>query len=285
MKIGAEADVHLREMTPHDLAGAHALSKAANWPHRAEDWELMLRVGQGLVAEQGGEVVGTVMGWAHGPEIATLGMVIVDGRMRGLGIGRKLVDAMIARLAPRAIQLNATQDGLSLYKSQGFVPVGSIQQHQGAVFSQPMPRLRRGERVRPMSANDEARIVALDQRASGFQRGALFAEVLKQAQGVALDREGEAVGFALFRRFGRGYVVGPVIAPDREGARTLISHWAGANLGMFIRVDVPGDCGLADWLQNLGLECVDRVVTMVRGTPPELQGGAANFAIVSQAFG
>jgi hypothetical protein len=192
---------------------------------------------------------------------------------------------MMRRLEPRAIQLNATQDGLALYKSQGFVPVGSIQQHQGAVFSQPMPRLRPGERVRPMGVNDEARIVALDQRASGLQRGALFAELIKQAQGVVLDRAGEAVGFALFRRFGRGYVVGPVIAPDREGARTLISHWAGANLGMFIRLDVPGDCGLTDWLTHLGLESVDRVVTMVRGAPPPRQGGAATFAIVSQALG
>jgi ribosomal protein S18 acetylase RimI-like enzyme len=225
------------------------------------------------------------MGFAHGPDIATLGMVIVSEVLRGQGMGRKLMDAMMRRLEPRAIQLNATQDGLALYKSQGFVPVGSIQQHQGAVFSQPMPRLRPGERVRPMGVNDEARIVALDQRASGLQRGALFAELIKQAQGVVLDRAGEAVGFALFRRFGRGYVVGPVIAPDREGARTLISHWAGANLGMFIRLDVPGDCGLTDWLTHLGLESVDRVVTMVRGAPPPRQGGAATFAIVSQALG
>jgi predicted N-acetyltransferase YhbS len=285
MRMRGEVEVQLREMTPQDLAGVHALSKAVSWPHRLEDWELMLRAGEGLVAEQNGEVVGTVMGFAHGPDIATLGMVIVSEVLRGQGMGRKLMDAMMRRLEPRAIQLNATQDGLALYKSQGFVPVGSIQQHQGAVFSQPMPRLRPGERVRPMGVNDEARIVALDQRASGLQRGALFAELIKQAQGVVLDRAGEAVGFALFRRFGRGYVVGPVIAPDREGARTLISHWAGANLGMFIRLDVPGDCGLTDWLTHLGLESVDRVVTMVRGAPPPRQGGAATFAIVSQALG
>jgi GNAT superfamily N-acetyltransferase len=272
-------------MTPHDLPGAHALSKAANWPHRLEDWELMLRVGQGLVAEQGGEVVGTIMGWAHGPQIATLGMVIVSSTMRRAGIGRQLMDAMMQRLAPRAIQLNATQDGLPLYKRQGYAPVGSIHQHQGAVFTQPIPQLKPGERVRPMGVNDEARIVELDFRATGFQRAPLFAELVQLAQGVVLDRDGEAAGFALFRRFGRGYVVGPVVAPDREGARTLISHWLGANPGMFIRIDVPGDCGLTDWLLHLGLESVDRVVTMVRGTPPVRQGGTATFAIVSQALG
>lgn len=31
-----------------------------------------------------------------------------------------------------------------------------------------------------------------------------------QASGIALDRDGELIGFALFRRFGDGYVIGPV---------------------------------------------------------------------------
>jgi predicted N-acetyltransferase YhbS len=285
MQIGAEADLRLREMTPQDLAAAHALSREAKWPHRLEDWDLMLRVGEGVVAEHDGKIVGTVMGFAHGPQIATLGMVIVSPECRGAGIGRKLMDAMMARLAPRAIQLNATEDGLPLYKSQGYAPVGTIHQHQGAAFSQPMPKLRPMERVRPMGATDLARISELDRQASGLQRGLMFAELLKTAQGVALDRDGEAVGFALFRRFGHGYVIGPIVAPDREGARTLIAHWLGTHAGMFVRVDVPGDCGLTDWLQDLGLEGVDRVVTMLRGTPPQRDGGAAAIGVVSQALG
>ena len=51
-----------------------------------------------------------------------------------------------------------------------------------------------------------------------------------------------------------------------KGPRTLIAHWLGTHPGMFIRLDVPGESGLIDWLQHLGLEGVDRVVTMVRGT-------------------
>jgi predicted N-acetyltransferase YhbS len=285
MQLGAEAMMRFRKMTATDLSAAHALSREARWPHRLEDWELMLQIGQGLVAEDDGGVVGTVMGFPHGPEIATLGMVIVSQTRRGAGIGRMLMDAMIAELAPRAIQLNATPDGAPLYKSQGFVSVATIHQHQGTAFQAPLPKLRKQERVRPMGAKDGVRIAALDRRATGFQRGPLFAELLKTAQGVVLDRGGEPVGFALFRRFGHGYAIGPVIAPDREGAQTLITHWLGANPGMFIRLDVPGDAGLVDWLQELGLEGVDRVVTMIRGEPPQREGGAAAFAIASQALG
>ena len=122
MQPGAEATMRLRAMTAADLSAAHALSREARWPHRLEDWELMLQCGQGLVAEEDGEIVGTVMGFPHGPQIATLGMVIVSHARRGGGLGRRLMDAMIAELAPRAIQLNATPDGAPLYRSQGFVP-------------------------------------------------------------------------------------------------------------------------------------------------------------------
>lgn len=285
MPAEAEADLRVRDMTAEDLPGAQVLSRDARWPHRLEDWELMLQAGEGVVIESQGRIVGTAMGFPYGPAAATLGMVIVSEDLRGRGLGRRLMDEMMRRLAPRSIQLNATEDGLALYKSLGFAPVGSIHQHQGAAFAAPMPKLRKGERVRPMGASDAAAIAELDRRATGFTRSGLLPLLQEHAQGVVLDRGGEAAGFALFRRFGHGYVIGPVIAPDREGARTLIAHWLGAQAGMFIRVDVPGDSGLADWLQALGLEGVDRVVTMRRGDAIAPPDGVALYAVVSQALG
>jgi hypothetical protein len=136
-----------------------------------------------------------------------------------------------------------------------------------------------------MGWGDEAAVVELDRQATGLQRGALFAELLKDAQGVVLDRGGEAAGFALFRRFGMGYAVGPVVSPDAHGAKVLISHWLGSNAGMFTRLDVPYESGLSGWLEGLGVPDVGRVTTMVRGAPPVRSGSVAAFAIASQALG
>jgi GNAT superfamily N-acetyltransferase len=272
-------------MTPSDLAGAHALSRQAQWPHRLEDWDFMLRVGLGIVAERDGAIVGTTLAWAYGEDAATLGMVIVSPECRGVGLGRKLMNAMLERLDGRTVLLNATEDGLALYKSLGFKTVGGVHQHQGAAFSVPIVSLRRGERVRPMGAGDEAAVVELDRKATGLQRGALFAELLKTAQGVVLDRAGEAVGFALFRRFGLGYAIGPAIAPDAQGAKSLVSHWLGSNAGMFTRLDIPYESGLSAWLESLGVPDVGRVTTMARGPAPAREGSAAVFAIASQALG
>lgn len=279
-----QAELRLRDMTAKDLAAAHALSREAQWPHRLEDWKFMLRAGLGVVAERGGQIVGTIMGWPYGAG-ATLGMVIVSSSCRGGGIGRKLMDAMFERLGDRTILLNATEDGLPLYKKLGFKTVGGIHQHQGTVQSAPVISLRPGERVRPMGSGDEAATAELDRRATGLDRSALLAKLRDTAQGVVLDHGGKAVGFALFRRFGLGYSIGPVVAPDAQGAKVLVTHWLGSNAGSFIRLDVPYESGLSGWLEERGVTDVGRVVTMVRGAPLVRDKSPAAFAAISQALG
>jgi len=285
MKSRGEQSVQLRDMTPGDLVAAHELSRAAQWPHRLEDWKFMLRAGLGVIAERDGAVVGTAMGWPYGADAATLGMVIVSRDCRGGGVGRKLMNAVIERLGERSILLNATEDGLALYKSMGFVTVGGVHQHQGTVLSVPVASLRPGERVRPMGSTDQAAIVELDTQAGGMSRGKLFATLMKTAKGVVLDLDGEAVGFALIRPFGLGYSIGPVIARDAQGARALISHWLGSKAGSFTRLDLSYDGGLSAWLEGLGVAAVGRVVTMVRGKAPAREGSVATFAVISQALG
>jgi GNAT superfamily N-acetyltransferase len=285
MNTAADAGLRLREMTADDLEAVSALSRAVRWPHRLEDLAVMLQVGEGAVVEDATGLVGTAMGWRYGEDVGTLGMVIVRADRRRQGLGRQLTEELMRRLGSRSIRLNATEDGLDLYKSLGFVPTATICQHQGSAFTAPMPRLRKGERVRPMALSDGAVVAALDRAATGMDRTKLLDALRGQAQGVILDRSGDASGFALFRRFGHGYVVGPVVAPDQEGARTLITHWLGSQAGKFIRIDVTGDSGLADWLTQLGLEGVDEVVTMVRGRPPERSGQSVTFAIISHSFG
>jgi predicted N-acetyltransferase YhbS len=284
-RVERGVEVRLRDMTPADLPAAHALSREAQWPHRLKDLDFLLAVGFGLVAERDGAIVGTIMAWPYGEDTACLGMVIVDAACRGGGVGRKLMDAALARLDGRTVQLNATDVGLPLYKNLGFRSVGGIHQHQGTLSSAPIVALRDGERVRPMGKGDAAAIAELDRKASGLARADLLARLLKTARGVVLDRGGEAVGFAIFRRFGMGYAIGPAVAPDSQGAKALISHWLGSNAGMFSRLDVPYESGLSAWLAELGLPEVGRVTTMVRGPDLVRDSSTSTFAIMSQSLG
>ena len=285
MATGIEATVKLRRMTPLDLPAAHTLSSEQKWPHRVEDWEMLLSLGFGYVVERHGEVIGTAMAWLYGLDAATLGMVIVSAKAQGLGLGRRLMEAVLADLGDRTVLLNATDEGVPLYRKLGFESGGAIFQHQGAAFSVPMAGLIPDERVRPLGAKDMATLRSLARRATGMDRDALIDAVVRGAQGVVLTRKNEPVGFALFRRFGHGYVVGPTIAPDTGGAKALISHWLGSNSGMFCRLDVPVESNLSVWLEELGLPCVGRVIRMARGTRPPADPSITTFSLTTQALG
>jgi predicted N-acetyltransferase YhbS len=285
MATGLKKSVRLRAMTPVDLAAAHGLSRDQQWPHREKDWARMLELGKGVVAESEGEIVGTTMWWIFGTDCATIGMVIVADSVQGMGIGRQLMEAALAQLGERTTLLNATDEGLRLYRSLGFEPTGSIFQHQGAAFSVPIAELVPNERIAPMKAGEIRDIARLDHEATGIDRTRVVDYLCQYAQGVVLNRDGAQAGYALFRRFGRGYAVGPTIAPDIGGAKALITHWLGSNAGMFCRLDVPDDSGLSSWLDELGLPCVGRVTRMCRGTPPQRGKAARAFSLINQALG
>ena len=100
-----------------------------------------------------------------------------------------------------------------------------------------------------------------------------------------LDGEHEPVGFGMLRRFGRGWAIAPVVAPDVSGAKALISHWLADRARRFCRIDVSNDEGLSKWLEELGLPRVGSVRTMVRGDfKPDTQD-ARLFAVAAQALG
>jgi predicted N-acetyltransferase YhbS len=283
MAIMTETRLRLRPMSNDDIPAVRAMSAAEQWPHRAEDLTAMLALGNGVVAVIDDEVVASTMWWTCGA-VATLGMVLVARTHRGAGLGRQVMDAVLSEIGDRSVLLNATDAGLPLYHKLGFQTVGEIYQQQGTTFTAPLIPLDKGERIRPVGASDETRIAAMDAAATGLERRELIRWLLANGHGIVLDREGEVTGFALFRRFGRGYVIGPVVAPDATRARALIAQWIGSRSGEFIRVDITAESGLSDWLEKLGIIRVGRGTTMVRGTVPAPSVSARSFAIASQAL-
>jgi hypothetical protein len=116
-------------------------------------------------------------------------------------------------------------------------------------------------------------------------REELMAQLVNMTDGALIEKDGEALGFSMIRPFGRGYMIGPVVAPDTERAKALIAHWAEAYEGSFVRVDVTGDSGLSPWAESLGLALVGPSVRMARGQVPVSDGTVRQYAILSQAIG
>jgi ribosomal protein S18 acetylase RimI-like enzyme len=268
--------------TPAHIPGAWALSQQAKWPHRPEDWALNQSVSQGLVAIDQDRVVGTALATPMG-EVATINMIIVDPSMRGRGLGRALLEAAMAAAAGREMRLVATTDGLPLYQKLGFVTTGRIVQHQGIARPEKIATSERAELAQvPVTASDDLdAALAMDAAASGLSRGALLSGLCQT--GTLLRAEG---GFALIRHFGRGELVGPIVARDRPVARALIAAAADRCAGRFLRVDLVAEHGLSDFVESLGLACIGEGTCMSCNPRALLPASPfTTFALLSQALG
>lgn len=271
-------------MVRSDIPRAVELSYEQDWPHRIEDWETYLELGEGLVAEQDGRIVGTIMSWRYAPKFATMGMIIVAKAAQGQGVGTRIMREMLDRLDGYSVTLNATEIGAPLYRKFGFERLGQINQHQGTAPLVPLAPLRPHERVRPVGSS-EVELMSLYDRATGMQRGEMFESLRRSAAAVVLAQDHKAVGFAYMRRFGKGWSIGPIVAPDLSGAKTLASHWIGAYAKSFCRLDVPAETGLSEWLESIGLPQVGQVQTMLRGSTPVTDDSVRLFGLVTQALG
>jgi GNAT superfamily N-acetyltransferase len=278
--------VQYRRMTVDDLPAAHRLSLSVLWPHRLEDWKFVHALGEGFVAEDPSGVIGTVMYWLHGQQYASAGMMIVDPVHRNKGIGHELVARILRETGDRTVLVHATLGGMKFCESFGFVRTGWVHQHQGSVFRAPFVPLGEGERIRPISSRDEPALAELSRRAVGMPRATVLKHLMEVADIVAIDRYGELTGYAALRKFGHGYVIGPVVAPDVERAKALIAHWAGSRAGSFVRVDVPDTSGLSPWLTDMGMVQVEATVpVMVRGDLPRPDPAMTRYALLSQSLG
>ncbi len=282
---GFRDDIQLRALTLSDAAECRALTQAVGWPHRVEDWQLAIGLGRGVVAIRGSAPVASAMWWPYGETHAALGMIIVLPGLQGAGLGRRLMQALLTEADGRSLLLNATAAGEPLYARHGFVPFAEVTQYQGAARSAAAPSLDPGVVIRAGARDDLKRLAALDLQATGLMREALLASLLERGDCTVLEHGGCASGFSILRASGRGMVIGPVIAPDEAGARLLIAHGLHGREGAFVRIDLPGEAGLGDWLAACGLQPAGTVKSMVRGERPARPGPARLYGLVSQALG
>jgi hypothetical protein len=101
-----------------------------------------------------------------------------------------------------------------------------------------------------------------------------------------VQQHGAIMGFAGLRAFGRGEVIGPIVAETAEIAKDLIAFVVSERPGAFLRVDTTTETGLGPWLAEYGLAHVGGGIAMRR---PKAENSAdkklKTFALTSQALG
>lgn len=263
-----------------DVDAVAALVTAIRWPHRRADVETLMALGHGRVARDpdDGSLLGVGLWWPFGPRAARVGLVIVAPRNQGRGLGRRMMETLIAD-AGRPIMLLATRAGRPLYDRLGFVEVGGVCQHQGECqgVARPDPR------IRPASGADLLEILRVDAEATGLHRADMLRRLLGDGSAAVLVERGGVTGYAIERPFGRGSVIGPIVAPAEADAIALFDALARPG---FVRVDrVSTAGGLGAHLAARGLALDSECPAMVLGDWPAEVAPPRLFALASHALG
>ncbi|TIU93888.1 MAG: GNAT family N-acetyltransferase, partial [Mesorhizobium sp.] len=175
MAVGLNIDIvgdptELTAFETRHVPGALKLSQEMGWPYRSEDWEFAARVGEGLVLERSGEVIGSARS------------------AQGGGNGSRLFNALLEATEGRNVLLNSTEDGLTLYRRRGFTVWGTVLQHQGQL-NVPVPAKACAD-IRPATVSDLPALRAFDERATGMPRGPMVAALADVGDVVVIDRRG-----------------------------------------------------------------------------------------------
>jgi GNAT superfamily N-acetyltransferase len=150
-----------------------------------------------VVAESGGRIVGS-NALDERAIIAGIGPITVDPSVQNLGVGRKLMEAVMTRAnergaaGTRLVQAAFHNRSLSLYTSLGF----DVREPLACIQGRTLERSIAGCSVRPAQSADLEACNALARRLHGFDRGADLALTIQQGTAVVVERGGRITGYA-----------------------------------------------------------------------------------------
>ena len=257
------------------------LVRAVGWSHTPEDIAVLLALGRPWRASdpESGATLGVAVWWPMGRAHGRVGLVIVAPEQQGRGIGRALMAQVMEDAGARSLVLCATEEGRPLYQKLGFETVGLTQRHQGTYAASPVP----GQDIRSARAGDLADIINLDGAVTGLNRAAMITQMFGAGRVNVLSVAGRLSGYAMARPFGRGHVLGPLVASDDAAAEALFA--ATAEPGV-LRVDRPLEpASLGRFITARDLPGHEITHTMARGAPPRGDGPSRIFSMAGHAWG
>ena len=150
-----------------------------------------------VVAEVEGRIVGSNC-LDERSVIAGVGPITVDSGAQNLGVGRKLMQAVMDRANSRGaagirlVQAAFHNRSLSLYTSLGF----DVREPLACVQGRSLERSVSGCTVRPAQSADLEACNALSRRVHGFDRGSDLAQAIQQNTATVVERCGRITGYA-----------------------------------------------------------------------------------------
>ena len=297
----------VRRLRPDDLRHCVRLSVDRGWLPEKAKWSLLLEVSEvfGIDAPEGGDgadsgdgaLAGAVVLTRYGADLASVGMMLVAARYGRLGLGRALMEHLLAEAGDATVTLFATDLGKPLYDKLGFRTIRRSAAFTGPFSADPAEPAEPAEntatgtadnskmRTRPAAAADMASIIDVDKAAFGADRSRLLRRLPAFAGQLLVLETGRGVaGFAAAWQNHTSTVIGPVVAPDGAAARALIGDLAAGIRGQ-VRLDLdPDRPELPAWAVRHGLQPAGLNAVMAYGDRPPPGDPARLFTPISIAL-
>lgn len=268
------AALPIRRLTLRDLTACADLSQDRGWPREEHKWGFLLAAGKGygIDAPEGGLVTACVVteyGPYGQPDLGAIGMVLVAERHARQGVGRRLMQYVLALMGTTPLTLHATPYGRPLYEELGFKVAGRAEMLRGRFTPGGRPP---AVSTRAATAEDLTAILRLDEDVLGTDRTHLITRLPAFADQLHVAEEnGRLIGYAAAWPNMDTHVVGPLVARDTETAQALLTSLAGGtDRPLRTDIDVRHE-ELRAWAKDRGLAPVAFNAVMTYGTP-ELPG-------------
>jgi GNAT superfamily N-acetyltransferase len=293
----------VRRLRPDDLRHCVRLSVDRGWLPEKAKWSLLLEVSEvfGIDAPDGGDggdgdgaLAGAVVLTRYGADLASVGMMLVAARYGRMGLGRALMEHLLAEAGDATVTLFATDLGKPLYDKLGFRTIRRSAAFTGPFRADPAepPENTATDtadnskmRTRPAAAADMASIIDVDKAAFGADRSHLLRRLPAFARQLLVLETGHGIaGLAAAWQNHTSTVIGPVVAPDGAAARALIGDLAARTPGQ-VRLDLdPDRPELPAWAVRHGLQPAGLNAVMAYGDRPPPGDPARLFTPISIAL-
>ncbi|MGW2015805.1 GNAT family N-acetyltransferase [Streptomyces sp. NPDC001927] len=278
-------ELPIRILTPEDVTVCADLSEDRGWPREEHKWTLLLTAGTGYGIDDpdGKGLVAASIVTSYGPGLAAIGMVLVAERYARRGVGRRMMQHVIAGAGDTPLTLHATPNGQPLYEQLGFVETGRAEMLRGHfTAAEPAPEVS----TRAATAEDLQTILRLDSEVFGLDRTHMLTRLPAFADHLRVAEEGgEITGYAAAWPNMDTHVIGPLIARDTATAQALVAALAAAtDRPLRTDIDVRHEA-LVSWLKANGLAPVAFNAVMVRSVPDLPGDWRRRFAPLSVAAG
>ena len=183
-----EASAALAEirLSVADIPGCVALSAEARWNQTADDWQMMLGLGEGFgLMNPAGTLVATSLALAFpSGGFGWISMVLVTESQRRRGLATRLMACAMAALEARKLVsiLDATPAGREVYRLLGFRDTWGIERMQ-CLEAPKLPAIPK-VKVRRMTDTDWPAVCAMDARAFCADRRELIGALRDGETGI-----------------------------------------------------------------------------------------------------